>query len=277
MKKIYLALLFNVMLIVAASAQTTLLETSFEGPGFDEGWTIGVSQAITQEPQDYPATGLDPWEKWDITETTAFGYVHSGDSAAWIGGTMYQEPTHDWLMTPVISIPKNGDTFINYWLWYHSEAMYINSFYIMIYDMENSTWNEAYKLANDFNSPFHYIEQYKLNITEWKGKDVKIAFVKNGTYQMAMDDINVVSYIQDNLHENVKSDLMVYPNPANGILNVEIETIPTNNILTITDITGRTILRTTIIDNKSNIDISDLYAGVYFVMIDGYRTKLIVK
>lgn len=277
MKKIYLALLFNVMLIFTVSAQTKLLETSFEGPGFDEGWTIGVSQAITQEPQDYPATGLDPWQKWDITETTAFGYVHSGDSAAWIGGTMLPEPIHDWLMTPVISIPENGDTFINYWLWYHSEAMYVNSFYIMIYDMETSTWNEAYKLANEFNSPYHYIEQYKLNITEWKGKDVKIAFVKNGTYQMAMDDINVVSYIQDNLYENVKSDLMVYPNPASEILNVEIETIPTNNILTITDITGRIVVRTTLVDNKSNVDISNLNAGVYFVTIDGYHTKLIVK
>ena len=277
MKKIYLALLFNVMLIFTVSAQTKLLETSFEGPGFDEGWTMGVSQAITQEPQDYPATGLDPWQKWDITETTAFGYVHSGDSAAWIGGTMLPEPIHDWLMTPVISIPENGDTFINYWLWYHSEAMYVNSFYIMIYDMETSTWNEAYKLANEFNSPYHYIEQYKLNITEWKGKDVKIAFVKNGTYQMAMDDINVVSYIQDNLYEKVKSDLMVYPNPASEILNVEIETIPTNNILTITDITGRIVVRTTLVDNKSNVDISNLNAGVYFVTIDGYRTKLIVK
>ena len=277
MKKIYLALLFNVMLIFTVSAQTKLLETSFEGPGFDEGWTMGVSQAITQEPQDYPATGLDPWQKWDITETTAFGYVHSGDSAAWIGGTMLPEPIHDWLMTPVISIPENGDTFINYWLWYHSEAMYVNSFYIMIYDMETSTWNEAYKLANEFNSPYHYIEQYKLNITEWKGKDVKIAFVKNGTYQMAMDDINVVSYIQDNLYEKVKSDLMIYPNPASEILNVEIETIPTNNILTITDITGRIVVRTTLVDNKSNVDISNLNAGVYFVTIDGYRTKLIVK
>ncbi|MBQ8760664.1 MAG: T9SS type A sorting domain-containing protein [Bacteroidales bacterium] len=277
MKKIYLALLFSLVLSVAASAQTTLLETSFEGPGFDEGWTIGVSQAITQEPQDYPATGLEPWEKWDITETTSFGYVHSGDSAAWIGGTMYPETTHDWLMTPLISIPENGDTFINYWLWYHSEAMYINSFYIMIYDIENATWNEAYKLANDFNSPYHYTEQYKLDITDWKGKDVKIAFVKNGTYQMAMDDINVVSYVQDNVYENVKSDLMVYPNPANEILNIEIETIPTNNVLTITDITGRIVLRTTIIDNKSNIDISNLNAGVYFVALDGHRTKLIVK
>lgn len=277
MKKIYLALLFNLVLFISASAQTTLLETSFEGPGFDEGWTMGVSQAITQAPQDYPATGLDPWEKWDITDATSFGYVHSGDSAAWIGGTMYPETTHDWLMTPVISIPENDNAVINYWLWYHSEAMYINSFYIMIYDMESETWNEAYKLANDFNSPYHYTEPYKLDISEWKGKDVKIAFVKNGTYQMAMDDINIISYNNDNLNENTKSNLMVYPNPANEILNVKIETIPNNNVLTITDVTGRIVIRTTIIDNTSNADISDLNAGIYFVTLDKYRTKLIVK
>ncbi|MBQ8223507.1 MAG: T9SS type A sorting domain-containing protein [Bacteroidales bacterium] len=276
MKKIYLTLLFNLLLFISASAQTTLLETSFEGPGFDEGWTMGVSQAITQAPQDYPATGLDPWEKWDITDATPFGYVHSGDSAAWIGGTMYPETTHDWLMTPVISIPENENAVINYWLWYHSEAMYINYFYIMIYDMESETWNEVYKLANDFNSPYHYTEPYKLDISEWNGKDVKVAFVKNGTYQMAMDDINIISYNNDNLNENTKSNMMVYPNPANEILNVKIETIPNNNVLTITDVTGRIVIRTTIVDNTSNIDISDLNAGIYIVTLDKYRTKLIV-
>ena len=80
MKKLFTTILLC-FLFTAAFAQKELLSTSFEGPGFDEGWTMGVSQGINLEPQDYPATGLDPWEKWDITETTSFGYVHSGDSA----------------------------------------------------------------------------------------------------------------------------------------------------------------------------------------------------
>ena len=156
MKKIYITLLLHFALIASLCAQNVLLETSFEGPGFDEGWTIGMSQGIDIPPQDYPSTGLDPWEKWDITETTSFGYVHSGDSAAWIGGTAVEEPKHDWLMTPLISIPENENAMMYYWLWYHSEMSFVNRFYIMIYDNETATWEQAYLLANEFNSPYHY-------------------------------------------------------------------------------------------------------------------------
>lgn len=277
MRKSYFFLLLNLVFAFSLSAQITLLETGFEGPGFDEGWTIGVSQGIDLEPEDYPETGLDPWEKWDITETTAFGYVHSGDSAAWIGGTLYDEPTHDWLMTPRITLPDNSQTVIHYWLWYHSEMTYVNRFYIMIYDFESSSWNQAYLLANDFNSPYHYIEEYKLDITEWKGKDIMIAFVKNGTYQMAMDDIRVVSYDNTSLDDISGTGYSIYPNPAKDVLNVETEIIPDNNILTISDITGRNIISITINNNNSQIDISELKNGIYFVQFADLKRKLVVR
>lgn len=265
------------MLSVSLTAQTTLLETGFEGPGFDEGWTMGFSLEIDEAPQDYPETGLDPWQKWDITETTGFGYVHSGDSAAWIGGSMNPEPKHDWLMTPVISVPEEGSTYVNYWLWYQSVNYYVNSFYIMIYDVESETWNEAYKLANDFNCTLFYTEPYSLDITTWKGKDIKVAFVKHGTYQMAMDDVQIVNKIDDDVMENVSSNFKVYPNPANDFITVELDNIFNNNILTISDATGREVARTSVTDKNSKIDISDLDSGLYFINVGDFRTKFIVK
>lgn len=276
MKKLFTTT-FLCLFLTTVFAQTTLLSTSFEGPGFDEGWTMGMSQGIDLEPQNYPASGLDPWEKWDITEATSFGYVHSGDSAAWIGGTAFQEPKHDWLMTPVISIPEDCDAFINYWLWYHSEAAYVNTFYIMIYDIENSTWHESYKLANEFNSPYHYTEPYKHDISAWQGKDIKIAFVKNGTYQMAMDDISVVYYASNSIDETSQQQISLFPNPTSDVLNVKLETMPENNLLTINDFTGRIVYETKVTDNNTQINISDLSSGIYFINIGNYRTKIVVR
>ena len=277
MKKIYITLLLSIALIAGLSAQNVLLETSFEGPGFDEGWTIGMSQGIDIPPQDYPETGLDPWEKWDITETTSFGYVHSGDSAAWIGGTAIEEPKHDWLMTPLISIPENENAMMYYWLWYHSEMSYVNRFYIMIYDNETDMWEQAYLLANEFNSPYHYTEEYKLDLNPWVGKDIKIAFVKNGTYQMAMDDIRVLSSGTDNVDDVVlSSEVEIYPNPANDFVTIKTH----NNIgdlITISDISGRTLITEEVTDDDIQINIADLAKGLYIIKVGNKSEKLIIS
>ena len=266
MKKIYITLLLHFALIASLCAQNVLLETSFEGPGFDEGWTIGMSQGIDIPPQDYPATGLDPWEKWDITETTSFGYVHSGDSAAWIGGTAFEEPKHDWLMTPLISIPENENAMMYYWLWYHSEMSYVNRFYIMIYDNETDMWEQAYLLANEFNSPYHYTEEYKLDLNPWVGKDIKIAFVKNGTYQMAMDDIRVLSSGTDNVDDVVlSSEVEIYPNPANDFVNFDVEMNGVQSAsIVINNIMGQKVISQDISDSHVCINVSDLADGIYF-------------
>lgn len=276
MKKIYIALLLSFIFVARLSAQNVLLETGFEGPGFDEGWTIGVSQGIDLPPQDYPS-GLDPWEKWDITESTAFGYVHSGDSAAWIGGTLYDEPTHDWLMTPLISLPENESLRLYYWLWYHSEMTYVNRFYIMIYDNETAEWEQAYLLANDFNSPYHYIEEYMLDLNPWAGKEIKIAFVKNGTYQMAMDDIRVLSSGTDNISDIADSSKFeFYPNPADDF--VVIKTLNNiGDIVTISDISGRTLITEEVTADDIQINVGNLTKGMYIIKVGDKSEKLIIR
>lgn len=278
MKKIYITLLLSIALIASLSAQNVLLETSFEGPGFDEGWTIGMSQGIDIPPQDYPETGLDPWEKWDITETTSFGYVHSGDSAAWIGGTAIEEPKHDWLMTPLISIPENENAMMYYWLWYHSEMSYVNRFYIMIYDNETDMWEQAYLLANEFNSPYHYTEEYKLDLNPWVGKDIKIAFVKNGTYQMAMDDIRVLSSGTDNVDDvMVSSEIEIYPNPASDIINVNMEDSDSYDIITVMDVTGRVLITEVVTSKEMQINVGALSKGLYMIKAGSVVEKIVIE
>jgi hypothetical protein len=94
-------------------SQNTIFSTGFEGPGFDDGWTIGMSTSIDQTPYDYPG-GYNPWEMWAIHDPNPQGYVHSGDSAAFIGGTLDLEDKYDWLMSPQFAVPENAATNVNY-------------------------------------------------------------------------------------------------------------------------------------------------------------------
>ncbi len=70
----------------------------------------------------------------------------------------------------------------------------------------------------------------------------------------------------------------VYPNPANDILNIKVGTIKENTKIKIADVIGRTILIT---EYKSQLDISFLEKGIYFVTIQQegktLGTKKIIK
>lgn len=279
MRKLLFVSVLGLCFSLIGLTQETLVTTGFEGPGFDPGWTTGVSDAITTSPQPYPSTGLESWEQWDLTDPQGgFGYVHSGDSAAWIGATPNQTSIHDWLMTPKFKVPTGGSTLIKYWLWYHSEAMYVNKFYIMIYDYSKDAWEQGYLLANEFNSPLHYVEEYTFDLSQWKGKDIKVAFVKNGTYQMAMDDIRILNY--QSLQEVEQEGIRIYPNPTTDRLM--LDNVGDVSAIRIIDMYGRPLV---VVGNagssKLSIDVSDLGRGNYVIDMQckGHRkiSRLITK
>lgn len=275
MRKALFTLLLSTLFIVSAWSQTTLLSTGFENGDFDEGWTIGVSQAITELPGEY-GTNLEPWEKWAVTDD--FRYVHTGTYGAWIGGTLYQETTHDWLMTPEIEIPVNGETQLYYWLWYHSEQQYTNYFYIMVYDLETEAWEQVYLLGNAFNSPYHYTEEYSFDLTPWAGKQIKLAFVKNGTYQMAMDDIRVEFTPSVNVSDKTTTKTFnLYPNPAKDIVTIDVTDIADDKQIIVTNVLGNVVMTKTIDNNHTTLSVSDLSKGVYFVKIGESIQKLTIQ
>ena len=147
----------------------------------------------------------------------------------------------------------------------------------MIYDNEFGTWKQAYLRADDFNSPLHYVEEYKFSLTEWKGRDIKIAFVKNGTYQMAMDDIRVLTNNPNSINEESVASMTVYPNPANDIVKIELGDNYYDNTLTITDITGKTVMTEIVTNNVMEINVSHLSSGLYFVKNGDKVSKLTIE
>ena len=188
-----ITLALSLLVSFISFSQNTIFSTGFEGPGFDAGWTIGMSTSIDEAPYDYPG-GLDPWEEWAIHDQFPQGYVHSGDSAAFIGGTLNLEDKYDWLMSPQFAVPEDAATAVYYWMWYHSSGpSYWTWLYIMVYDVAEDNWELGELIVYEESMALHYVEEYSFDISPWEGKDVRVAFVKRGTYQFAMDDIKCVS------------------------------------------------------------------------------------
>ncbi|MBI9036578.1 MAG: T9SS type A sorting domain-containing protein [Bacteroidales bacterium] len=80
--------------------------------------------------------------------------------------------------------------------------------------------------------------------------------------------------------ENMINDISIYPNPTTGIITIEnLTSTGQACILEITDITGKIVIQSKIINNQSSIeiDLSWLEKGVYFININGCDYNTIKK
>ena len=83
--------------------------------------------------------------------------------------------------------------------------------------------------------------------------------------------LNVVTGINDIKNSNIK----IYPNPTNNIINIEGLTKNENNTIQIFDVQGKLVITKTIAE-KGTIDLSELNKGVYVIKI-GEVAQRIVK
>ncbi|GGB64868.1 hypothetical protein GCM10007424_00980 [Flavobacterium suaedae] len=71
----------------------------------------------------------------------------------------------------------------------------------------------------------------------------------------------------------------VYPNPASGNVNIAVNNFTGEAQINVTDVLGKTVLNSTISDANTNIDVSSLKTGVYFITLqaqDKSATKKVV-
>jgi hypothetical protein len=74
-----------------------------------------------------------------------------------------------------------------------------------------------------------------------------------------------------------KDGFSVYPNPANKNLTVKLEGTLSNTTARIFDVLGKEVISTGLINSKSELDISGLARGVYFLQLLRDGTPLTVK
>jgi len=75
--------------------------------------------------------------------------------------------------------------------------------------------------------------------------------------------------------------LKIYPNPATGIINLQLNNAVDAAVITITDVLGKTVLTDTVNGTQAALNIASLKSGVYFVTLKAggkqLTNKLIVK
>jgi hypothetical protein len=128
----------------------------------------------------------------------------------------------------------------------------------------------AYKIGVAFSeSPINGTVILRIPYTGLGNQTLNMELVENTAarnYQL-----NVVTSINDIKNSNIK----IYPNPTNNIINIEGLTKNENNTIQIFDVQGKLVITKTI-NEKGTIDLSELNKGVYVIKI-GEVAQRIVK
>ena len=83
---------------------------------------------------------------------------------------------------------------------------------------------------------------------------------------------------QANLQElQLPAELSIYPNPSEGLYTIEYMGENPSSIVSICDLTGKTVAIYSINSKKTQIDISNCKSGIYFLITSDGITRKLVK
>lgn len=187
----------------------------------------------------------------------------------------------DWFITPKIHIPDNGAN-LTWWAAAYTEDWPDNTYDVMI--SETLDINGFVSIFSETVTTEEFGQRF-VNITDFNGRDVYIAFVHHtntneteDSYALVIDDIAVEAGLGVD-DEEVIAASRVYPNPTSGAVTIETA----NNGATtveVYDVFGKRVLSENIFAGTADINLSSCADGTYFFRIigsDSVETVKIIK
>jgi hypothetical protein len=137
------------------------------------------------------------------------------------------------------------------------------------------TFNGGYRLPGDATTPINLgtensIETWDdLSVVVWVQDAVTKEVLQTETFPIALVGV-----------EAVEQNLMLYPNPANSVFNVDAPEMG-NSMVSVMDIQGKVVFAGAMESGKLSLNVADWSEGVYVVKVSGnsktLNSKIVVR
>lgn len=97
----------------------------------------------------------------------------------------------------------------------------------------------------------------------------------SGTFDLVDADMTIdVNLLINSIHDLEMDNLHIYPNPVNGVLNVNT---PSPCQMELLDISGRLVLSKSLVPGKNKIDLTNQKPGIYYLKLKGMESVWVEK
>jgi PKD repeat protein len=278
---------------------------------------VTVGGKILPYAEDYEGGSLK-YLGWDINnpdgektwETdSVIGKDNGKNVAAYINfHDYYYVGPRDQLISPAISFEGFETVYLTFDYAYAQRDNHVDSLIVKISDDCGETWTRVYnngpdmtekfvtrepmsdyfipELATDWSGLGNYGENNPIiDLTNWANKSmIKIMFESYAGYgnNLYIDNIEISNAVGIFSAKNkTNNTFSIYPNPADKIVNIALFKQNEEMEVTITDLNGKELIHKTINSGISNIDISNLTKGLYFIQVRNKKIsnteKLIIE
>lgn len=186
---------------------------------------------------------------------------NASDKCAFVRYDNSGKTNENWLVTPKIDLSQFRNNYLSFMQ--HNSFVNHNTRYDIRISKTSATDRKSFVTVDtyddkSFNSQF---SPKKINISNYDGKEIYIAFVKteDDGDNWYIDNVNVKGIYNNDLSPNGK--IHFFPNPTNGKLYSQENHIKKVEVLNM----SQDLLMT--FDDQNTIDISKLQAGIYFLKI----------
>ena len=224
-------------------------------------------------------TSLGEWTAYNVFGEQVWEWADYGNPPGCAKGNGYSGAAmenEDWLISPKMNLTNytnltfGFDHARNY---ASNEGLYvmISSDYDGTSDPNNAIWDD---ITGSFAFPdpgsWDFNPAGTADISAYNIDGIYIAFIYNSTDTDAstweIDNAEVLGVMGTGIVNNSIKNVVVYPNPASSMINVNSTT---EGSIRVISLTGKVVIESEVISGKNSISISNLVSGLYFVEITG--------
>lgn len=112
---------------------------------------------------------------------------------------------------------------------------------------------------------------------KWTDAEGTFVTANNQYVFEATEDVNLVAHFKstESIDETYVNDLFFYPNPASDFIN--ISGLEKEAEMTIYDLMGKIVLKTSVESGDNMIDISNISNGTYIIAVDGKFNRIVIN